>query len=108
MTALCQFYFNSTLYLFIQFFFDGMMSTKSIVLDLGGFCPKMEFFLIKVLFVCTEDYKECVRFSPASKFKDPTPEQNTFLFAEQRLIWIGRELRKLSVFIAHNLFRALF
>ena len=57
--------------------FTGMLSSKSVVLDLEGFRFKKEHFIVKELGVCTEDYNDCVLFSPPSKFRDLSPQQKS-------------------------------
>ena len=54
-----------------------MLSSKTVVLDLEGFRPRKEKFIVKEFAVCTEDLNDCVLFSPTSKFSDLTDPQKT-------------------------------
>ena len=55
--------------------FVGMLSSKTVVLDLEGYCHRKEKFIVKEIGVCTEDYNGCVLFSPPSNFTDLTNPQ---------------------------------
>ena len=67
-----------------------MLSSKSVVLDLEGFRFKKEHFIVKELGVCTEDYKDCVLFSPPSKFRDLSPQQKS------SFCWLTKNLHGLN------------
>ena len=54
-----------------------MLSSKTVVLDLEGFRQRKEKFIVKELGICTEDYNDCVLFSPPSKFSVLTIPQKT-------------------------------
>ena len=54
-----------------------MLSSKTVVLDIEGFRHRKEKFIVKELGICTEDYNDCVLFSPPSKFSDLTIPQKT-------------------------------
>ena len=50
----------------INLSFIGMMSIKTVVLDVEGFRHRKENFFVKELGFCTEDYLDCVSFLPPS------------------------------------------
>ena len=56
-------------FLSVNFSFMGMLSSKTVVLDVEGFRHRKEEFLIKKLGVCTEDHLDFVSFLPHNKLK---------------------------------------
>ena len=67
-----------------------MLSSKTVVLDLEGFRHRKEKFIVKEFGICTEDYNDCVLFSPPSKFPDLTNPQKT------SISWLSKNLHGLD------------
>ena len=67
-----------------------MSSSKTAVLDLEGFRHRKEKFIFKEFGICTEDYNDCVLFSPPSKFSDLTNPQKT------SISWLSKNLHGLD------------
>ena len=60
------------------------------MLDLEGFRHRKEKFIVKEFGVCTEDYNDCVLFSPPSKFSDLIDPQKT------SFNWLSKNLHVLN------------
>ena len=67
-----------------------MLSSKTLVLDLEGFRHRKEKFIVKEFGVCTDDYNNCVLFSPPSKFSDLTDPQKI------SINWLSKNLHGLN------------
>ena len=67
-----------------------MLSSKTVVLDLECFRHRKEKFIVKEFGICTEDYNDCVLFSPPSKFSDSTNPQKT------SISWLSKNLHGLD------------
>ena len=67
-----------------------MLSSKTVVLDLEGFRHRKEKFIVEEFGICTEDYNDCVLFSPPSKFSDLTNPQKT------SISWLSKNLHVLD------------
>ena len=58
-----------------NFSFIGMLSSKTVVLDVEGFRHRKEIFIVKELGVCTRDYLDCLSFLPPTSYSDLTFQQ---------------------------------
>ena len=69
-----------------NFSFIGMMSSKTVLLDVEGFRHRKEKFIVKELGVCTDAYLDCVSFLPPTSYFELTTQQ------KQSFGWLTRNL----------------
>ena len=70
----------------VNFSLIGMLSSKTIVLDVEGFRHRKEKFIAKEVGICTEDYLDCVSFLPPTSNSELTTQQ------KQSFSWLSRNL----------------
>ena len=69
-----------------------MLSSKTVVLYLEGFRHRKEKFIVKEFGICTEDYNDCVLFSPPSKFSDLTIRRKLQSVGYLKITWLRLDL----------------
>ena len=69
-----------------NFLFIGMLSSKTVVLDVEVFHHRKEKFIFKKLGVCTEVFLDCVSFLPPTSYSELTAQQ------KQSFSWLTRNL----------------
>ena len=70
----------------VNFSLIGMLSSKTVGLDVEGFRHRKEKFIVKELGVCTEDYLDCVSILPPTSYSELTTQQ------KQSFSWLTRNL----------------
>ena len=63
-----------------------MLSSKTVVLDVEGFCHRKVKFIVKELDVCTEDYLDCVSFLPPTSCSELTLQQTQSFSCLNRIL----------------------
>ena len=59
----------------VNFSFIGMLSCKTVVLDVEGFCRRKEKFIVNELGFYTDDYLDGVSFLPPTSYSELTTQQ---------------------------------
>ena len=67
-----------------------MLSSKTVVLDVEGFRQGKENLFNKEFGICTEDYLDCVSFSPPTSYSELTTQQR------QSFSWLSRNLHSID------------
>ena len=70
----------------INFSIIGMLSSKTVVLDFGGFCHRKVEFIVQEFGICTEDYLDCASSLPPTRYSELTKQQ------KQSFRWLIRNL----------------
>ena len=70
----------------VNFSFIGMLSSKTVVLDVEGFRHRKEKFIVKELGVCIDDYLDYVSFLLPTSYSELTTQQ------KQSFGWLTRNL----------------
>ena len=77
----------------VNFSLIGMLSSKTVLVDVGGFRHKKENFIVKEFGVCTEDYFDCVSFLPKTRYSELTTQQKqSFSRLSRNLNGIDRDI----------------
>ena len=80
----------------VNFSLIGMLSSKTVVLDVEGFRHRKEKFIVKEFFkgivtgICAEEYLDCVSFLPPTSYSELTTQQ------KQSFSWLSRNLHDID------------
>ena len=66
---------NFILLIYKDFSFIGMLSSKTVVLDVEGFGHKKEKFIVRDLGICTEDCLDCMSILPSTIYSELTTQK---------------------------------
>ena len=70
----------------VNFALIGLLSIKTVVLDVEAFASKKKKFYVKEFVICTENYLDCVSFLTPTSYSELTTEQ------KQSFNWLSRNL----------------
>ena len=63
-------------FIFVNFSFIGMLSSRTVVLDAERYRHKKEKIVVNEFGICTENYLDCVSFLPPTGYSELTTQQS--------------------------------